>query len=72
MNKYDSLSIGKTGSGKTVLRAMFFSTAATSSLEDVKAKNGTALAETILQNCTTKIMLKPSDTHDLPTTKKGM
>lgn len=38
--------------------------AATGSLEEVKARTGTGLAETILQNCTTKIMLKPSETHD--------
>lgn len=64
MSDMHTLILGKTGSGKTVLRAMFFSTAATTSLEDVKEKNGTALAQTILQNCTTKIMLKPTDTHD--------
>lgn len=64
MSDKHTLILGKTGSGKTVLKAMFFCTAATSSLEDVKAQNGTALAETVLQNCTTKIMLKPTDTHD--------
>lgn len=67
MSKYHTSIWGVTGSGKTFFPTQYYQFLATTSLEDVKVSNSPLLAQSVLQQCATKIWLGETSEHELPT-----